>query len=141
MAADDPLHQADVHPQLGRTIHNSPRAPTSPSMALMTSTDECSFLRAVAESPTAQEAVARWSPTNTTPKKTKRLAHQPKHGGSRGKKRGGGGHRGGGSRGGRSRGKYSGRGGGSHQGGSIGGHQGYSQGPTIVQSGIHYHAW
>ena len=37
----------------GRTIHNGPRAPTSPSMALMTSTDECSFLLAVAETPTA----------------------------------------------------------------------------------------
>ena len=87
----------------GRTIHNGPRAPPSPSMGLMTSTDECSFLRAVAESPTAQDAVARWGPTTTTPKKVKRLTHQPKHGGSRGfrgKKRGGGSSRGGGSRGG-----------------------------------------
>ena len=43
-------------------------------MGLMMSTDECSFLRAVAESPTAQDAVARWGPTTTTPKKVKRLA-------------------------------------------------------------------
>jgi hypothetical protein len=69
----------------GRTIHNGPRALTSPSMALMTSTDECSFLRAVAESPTAQEAVARWSLTTTT------------RGGARGRHSGRGrcGHRGG----------------------------------------------
>ena len=51
----------------GRTIHNGPRAPPSPSMGLMTSTDECSFLRAVSESLTAQDAVARWGPTTTLP--------------------------------------------------------------------------
>ena len=75
----------------GRTIHKGPRATLSPSMVLMTSTDECSFLRAVSESPMAQDAVARWGPTTTPPKKMKRLTHQPKHGGShgfRGKKRG-----------------------------------------------------
>ena len=98
----------------GRTIHNGPRAPTSPSMGLMVSTEECSFVRAVSESPTALDAVARWSPMTTPPKKTKRLNHQPKHAGSRGKggfrgkKRGGGSSRGG------SHGGFGGRGRGGH---------------------------
>jgi hypothetical protein len=35
----------------GRTIHNGPRLPTSPSMSLMVSTEECSFVRAMSESP------------------------------------------------------------------------------------------
>ena len=111
---------------------------------LMTSTEECTFVRAVSESPTAQEAVARWSPTTTPPKKLKRLntksAQAPKEqtsslggprggsrGGFRGKRRGRGGYRG--WRGDRGRGGYR------------GGHRGPSRGRTIVQSGIHYHTW
>ena len=128
----------------GRTIHNGPRAPTSPSMGLMVSTEECSFVRAVSESSMALDAVARWSPTTTPPKKMKQLNHQPKHtgsrgkGGFRGKKRGGGSSRGG------SHGGYGGRGRGGHRGGgrgALGGYKGSSRGPTIVQSGIHNHTW
>ena len=126
----------------GRTIHNGPKAPVTPTMSLMTSTEECTFVRAVSESPTAQEAVARWSPTTTPPKKLKRLntkpAQAPKkqtsprdgsRGGFRGKKRGRGGFRGG--HGNRGRGGYPGGRGG------FGGYRGPSRGPTIVQSGIH----
>ena len=92
----------------GRTIHNGPKAPLTPTMSLMTSTEECTYVRAVSESPTAQDAVARWSPMTTLPKKLKRLnsklAQAPKkqtspRGGSRGvfrgKKRGRGGFHGG----------------------------------------------
>ena len=124
----------------GRTIHNGPRAPTSPSMSLMVNTEECTYVRAVSESPTALDAVARWSPTTTPPKKVKRLNSQPKQtgsrgkGGFRGKKRGRGGSHGG----------YSDRGRGGHRGGGRGGrgrYKGSGRGPMIVQSGIHYHTW
>ena len=37
----------------GRTIHNGPKAPLSPSMSLMVNTEECTYVRAVNESPTA----------------------------------------------------------------------------------------
>ena len=42
-------------------------------MSLMINTEECTYVRAVNESPTAQDAVARWSPMTTPPKKVKRL--------------------------------------------------------------------
>ena len=108
-------------------------------MSLMVNTEECTYVRAVSESPTALDAVARWSPTTTPPKKVKRLNNQPKQtgsrgkGGFRGKKRGRGGSRGG----------YGDRGRGGHRGGrgGRGGYKGSSRGPTIVQSGIHYHMW
>ena len=57
----------------GRTIHNGPKAPLAPTMSLMISTEECTYVRAVSESPTAQGAVAPWSLTTTPPKKVKRL--------------------------------------------------------------------
>ena len=85
----------------GRTIHNGPQASLSPSMSLMVNTEECTYVRAVNESPTAQGAAACWSPTTTPPKKEKRLNSQPKQtsshgrGGFRGKKRGRRGSRGG----------------------------------------------
>ena len=47
----------------GRTVHNGPRAPPKPSLELMTSTEVCTFLRAVGEAPTAQDAVDIWQPT------------------------------------------------------------------------------
>ena len=46
----------------GRTVHNGPKAPVEPSMGLMTSTEVCTFVRAVSEAPTAQDAVALWNP-------------------------------------------------------------------------------
>ena len=69
----------------GRTIHNGPKAPSSPSMSLMVNTEECTYVRAVNESPTAQDAVACWSPTTTLPKKVKRLNSQQKQTNSRGR--------------------------------------------------------
>ena len=45
----------------GRTVHNGPKAPVEPSMALMTSTEVCTFVRAVREAPTAQDAVSLWN--------------------------------------------------------------------------------
>ena len=59
----------------GRTVYNGPKAPVEPNMSLMTSTEECTFVRAVSEAPTAQEAVELWNPKlKTTPaKKLKRL--------------------------------------------------------------------
>ena len=56
-----------------RTIHNGPMAPSSPSMSLMVNREECTYVRAVNESPTAQDAMTRWSPTTTPPKKVKWL--------------------------------------------------------------------
>ena len=57
----------------GRTVHNGPKAPLQPSMELMTSTEVCTFLCAVSEAPTAQDAVTLWNPTSTPTTKVKRL--------------------------------------------------------------------
>ena len=40
----------------GRIVHNGPNAPVNLSMALITSTEECSYLRAVREASMAQDA-------------------------------------------------------------------------------------
>ena len=47
-------------------------------MSLMVNTEECTYVRAVNKSPTAQDVVARWSLTTTPPKKVKWLNGQPK---------------------------------------------------------------
>ena len=56
-----------------RTVHNGPKAPVEPSMALMTSTEVCTFVRAEREAPTALDAVSLWNPTATPLTKLKRL--------------------------------------------------------------------
>ena len=98
---EDPVVKLLCMHRSGRTIHNGPKAPLAPTMSLMISTEECTYVRAVSESPTAQDAVARWSPTTTPPKKVKRLNNKPAkqtsprgRGGFRGKKHGRGGFRG-----------------------------------------------
>ena len=106
----------------GRTVHNGPRAPLKPSLELMTSTEVCTFLRAVGEAPTAQDAVDIWNPGQAPTTMVKRLQKtSPKPPKGRGGSRGG-------NRGGRSQGGNGGRG-------------GSSRGPTIVNTGIHYHSW
>ena len=97
--AQVPRCQVGVHAQVGEDNSQwspSTHVPLHGPHGQHRGVQECSFVRAVSESPTALDAVARWSPTTTPPKKTKRLTHQPKHtgsrgkGGFRGKKRGGG---------------------------------------------------
>ena len=118
----------------GRTVHNGPKAPPKPSLELMISTEVCTFLRAVGEAATAQEAVDIWQPDPAPTTAVKRLqkTKNPKgRGGFRGGNRGGrsrggsggrGGYRGRGSSGGR--GGYRGRGGSGGRG-SSGGRGGY----------------
>ena len=136
----------------GRTVHNGPKAPVEPNMSLMTNTEECTFVRAVSEAPTAQEAIKLWNPkVKTTPaKKLKRLNTQsPKAPKEQTSSRGGsrGGSKGRGRKHGRG-GGHSGRRGGPRGGGRSGYRDGYrsgrstsSRGPMIVQKGIHYHIW
>ena len=138
---------APLHAQK-RAHGNGLKAPVEPNMSLMTNTKECTFVWAVSEAPTAQEAVELWNPkVKTTPaKKLKRLNTQspkaPKEqtssrGGSRGRSRGRGRKYG---RGDSHRGGHGGQ-----RGGGRGGYRGRrstsSRGPTIVQKGIHYHTW
>ena len=59
----------------GRTVSNGPKAPSSPNMALMKSTEVCTFLRAVVKAATAKDAGAIWQP-GPAPAALKR--HQPK---------------------------------------------------------------
>ena len=79
-----------------RTVNNRPRAPLKPSLELMTSTEVCTFLRAVGEAPTAQDAVDVWQPTQAPTTAVKRLQKtSPKTPKGRGGSRGGSGGRGG----------------------------------------------
>ena len=79
-------------------------------------------------------AGAQRPPRRETAQQSAKADQFLRQGGFRGKKRGRGG----------SRGEYSDRGRGGHRGGGRGGSGGYKgsgRGPTIVQSGIHYHTW
>ena len=60
-----------------RTVHNGPKAPLQPSMEMMTSTEVCTFVLAVREAPTAQDAVSLWNPRATPTTKLKRLKQTP----------------------------------------------------------------
>ena len=92
----------------------------------MISTEVCTYLRAVSEAATAQDVINLWQPgpAQTTP--LKRL--QPKKIKT---------HRGGAQGMGHFKGSRGGRGGGS----SSRGGSGRGRGPTIINSGIHYHNW
>ena len=61
-----------------RLFYYSFITPIVPNMSLMINQEECTFVRAVCEAPTAQEAVELWNPRiKTTPaKKVKRLNNQ-----------------------------------------------------------------
>ena len=105
------VHLMSMH-RSGRIVSNRPNAPPNPSMPVMTSMEVCSYLRAVAEAATAQDATNLWQPgpaltplKRLQPKKTHRGGSQgrghPKgtrggRGGNYGRGRGGhGGGRGG----------------------------------------------
>ena len=69
----------------GRIVSNGPSAPPNPSMPLMTSMEVSSYLRAVAEAATAQDATNLWQPW-TAPTPLKRLQPKKTHrGGSQGR--------------------------------------------------------
>ena len=115
----------------GRTVHNGWKAPQKPSLELMTSTKVCTFLRAVGTAPTAREADNIWNPAQaptTTVKRLQKTSPKPPKGR-------------GGNWGGRSRGGNCGGGGYRSRRGGYRGRGGLSRGPTIVNTGIHYHSW
>ena len=69
-ALQEPGGEAPMHAQ--ERAHGPQRAqgPVEPNMSLMTNTEECTFMQAVREAPTAQEAVELWNPkVKTTPAK------------------------------------------------------------------------
>ena len=112
----------------GRVVSNGPNTPPSPSKQLMLSTEVCTYLRTVSEAATAKDASNLWQPgpapatplKRLQPKKNKKGHFKGSHGrggycgGYRGRRGGGSSSRGGSSRG---------------------------RGPTIINSGIHYHKW
>ena len=86
----------------GRPIYNGPKAPLSPKVEILISTEACEYVRAVIEADTAEDALKAWTPANSSAKKVKRLQPAAKNtrgrgsssrargrGGSRGGKRGG----------------------------------------------------
>ena len=123
----------------GKVVSNGPPAPPSPNKQFMLSMEVDSYLRTVAEAATAQAAINLWQPGPVQAAPLKRL--QP--GAKKGKTHRGGAQGKGHSKGYRGHGGYRGghRGG---RGGGSGGRGGSSRGrcgPTIINSGIHYHKW
>ena len=125
----------------GKVVSNGPPAPPSPNKELMLSREVDTYLRTVAEAATAQAATDLWQPGPVQAAPLKRL--QP--GAKRGKTHRGGAQGKGHYKGSRGRGIYrGGHGGGSGGQGGPGGRGGYGRGrcgPTIINSGIHYHNW
>ena len=114
----------------GRVVSNGPPAPPSPNKQLMLSTEVDSYLRTVAE--TALVAIDLWQPGQAKTTPLKRL----QSGAKKGKTHSGGAQGKGHSKGSRGRGGYRGGGSGGRGGSNRGG-----RGPTIINSGIHYHKW
>ena len=77
----------------GRVVSNGPSTPPSPSKELMLSTEVCTYLRAVAEAATAQDAGNLWQPGPAPATSLKRL--QPRKRGHSKGSRGRGGYHGG----------------------------------------------
>ena len=127
----EPAEEAPTGAQAGQRVHKGPQAPPTPNLELMMSTEVDTYLRAVHEVDTADEAIALWRPGPTKPSQLKRLQQEPKWG--KGRRGGFNGQGYGGKRG--YVGKHGGRGGGR-------GGYGYSGPvPTVVNSGIHYHCY
>ena len=123
----------------GKVVSNGPPAPPSPNKQLMLSTEVGSYLRTVAKAATAQAAIDLWQPGPVQAAPLKRLQPGAKKGkthrvGAQSKGHSKGYHGCGGYRGGH----RGGRGGGS---GGRGGSSHGGRGPTIINSGIHYHKW
>ena len=119
----------------GKVVSNGPPAPPSPNKQLMLSTEVDSYLRTVADLDTAQAAIDLWQPGPAKTAPLKRLQSGAKkgkthRGGAQGKGHSKGSCGRGGYRGGRGGGS-SGRGGSNHS----------RRGPTIINSGVHYHKW
>ena len=71
-----------------KAVANGPQVPPTPNLELMMSMEGDSYLWAVHEADTAEEAVALWGPGPAKPSQLKRLQQGPK----RGKRRKGGFH-------------------------------------------------
>ena len=112
-ALEDPGGEAPLHAQKREdSAQWAEGPPEEPRLELMTSTEVCTFLRAVGEEATAQDAVDIWQPAQAPTTVVKRLQKtSPKNPKGRGGFRGG-------NRGGRSRGRSGGRGGYCGRGGS-----------------------
>ena len=64
----------------GKVVANSPRAPPTPNQEVMISAEVDSYLKAVHEALTGEEAIALWRPGPVQPTHLKRLQHGPKRG-------------------------------------------------------------
>ena len=64
----------------GKVVANGPRAPPTPNQEVMISTEVDSYLKAVHEASTGEEAIALWRPGLFQPIHLKRLQHGPKQG-------------------------------------------------------------